>query len=607
MNVLRLPRLLICCLACAWVAGCVQFGAVREEAPGAASDAEQAYQQGDFDRAAQAFLQLADAHSSERAHYRLRAAEAYHENGEIDAIAQTLEGIKVRRLGGEEIVRYNLLEAELALHRHDPARAAQYLDFADAAVAIPLRLRALELRARAQAESGDALASARTRAELDRWLGGADRQQNEAQLIATLQPLGPDALKQQAVALRPGDPLRPWLDQALRQTGQVLPLVVMRPNQAVGTLMPQQAEREGFRAPHRIALLLPDGGPLRAVAQPVRDGFFAARFADANPQRAEVTVYDSGSTAAEAVGAYQKAVASGVDRIVGPLSRDAVSAVFAQGRLPVPLLALNQPERGETPPPGSAAFGLTPDVEAAQAAEHMRERGISRTVIITATEDWAERSALAFRAQFENRNGQIVGEARVQDNEVNFSTMIRQALVGVTAAGPAPPPAAGATAEPPAGADTGIFISMRPQQARLLLPQLKLAGYAGVPVFATSHIYAGSYTPGMDRDLDGVEFCDAPWLFDATLGLPKHADIVRSLDSARGAGGRLFALGMDAYALLPYLDWLAQHPDAYLPGATGQLAEDPLGRIQRLLIWARFDNGVPHPVNGGLQMSAAPP
>jgi outer membrane PBP1 activator LpoA protein len=271
----------------------------------------------------------------------------------------------------------------------------------------------------------------------------------------------------------------------------------------------------------------------------------------------------------------------------------------------VPVLALNQPERGETPPPGSAAFGLTPDVEAAQAAEHMRERGITRAVIITATEDWAERAALAFRAQFESRSAQVIGEARVQDNEVNFSTMIRQALTGVTPVSNAlPPPGAAA---PSAPGDTAIFISMRPQQARLLMPQLKLAGYANVPVFATSHIYAGNSNPGQDRDLDGVEFCDAPWLFDAVLGLPKRSEIVRSLDSARGAGGRLFALGLDAYALLPYMDWLAQRPDSYLSGATGQLAEDSLGRIQRLLVWVRFDNGTPHPVNGGLQMSAAPP
>ena len=44
----------------------------------------------------------------------------------------------------------------------------------------------------------------------------------------------------------------------------------------------------------------------------------------------------------------------------------------------------------------------------------------------------------------------------------------------------------------------------------------------------------------------------------------------------------------------------------YVAGATGQLAEDNLGRIQRLLIWAQFDNGAAHPINGGLSMSAVP-
>jgi outer membrane PBP1 activator LpoA protein len=349
-----------------------------------------------------------------------------------------------------------------------------------------------------------------------------------------------------------------------------------------------------------------------AVAQPVRDGFFAAYFADDAPQRAPVTVYDTGSTPADAVAAYRRAVADGADRIVGPLARDAVSAVFAQGSLPVPVLALNQPDGAQTPPPGSAAFGLNPDAEAAQAAERMLQQGISHAVVITATEDWAERAALAFRAQFESRNGQILGEARVENGEVNYSAMIRQTLASVPTSSSAPSlpgaapvaPVPGAAA--PAPVDTGVFISMRPQQARLLLPQLKLAGYTNIPVLATSHIYAGNYNPGLDRDLDGVQFCDAPWLFDAALGLPNHDAIVRALDSARGAGGRLFAMGMDAYRLLPYMDWLAQHPDSYLPGATGQLAEDRLGRIQRLLTWARFDNGVAHPLAGSLQTSAAP-
>jgi uncharacterized protein len=594
---------------CAALTGCAEVEQYPAGPAAAAADAEQAYTQGDFDRAAHLFLELADEHSRERSHYRLRAAEAYRENGELDAAAQALEGIRSQRLNAEEATRYGLIEAEIDLARHAPAQALQALGPTDAGLPMPLRVRTLELRARAEVGTGDALASARTRADLNRWLKGVDRTQNEAQLVATLRSIGADALKRQATALQPGDILRPWIDQALRQSGQALPVVVLRANQPVGTFVPSSngTQREGYHVGRKIALLLPGEGPLKTVAQPVRDGFFAARFADTNPQRAEISVYDSGNTPQEAVAAYRKAVGDGVDRVVGPLTRDAVSAIFAQGSLPVSVLALNQPERGETPPPGSAAFGLTPDAEAAQAAERMLERGITRAVVITATADWAERAALAFRAQFESRNGQVLGEARVGDADVNFATMIHTALAAVPATKAAPSlPGAAPVDGSTTPVDTGIFISMRPQQARLLLPQLKLAGYTDVPVFATSHIYAGDYNPGLDRDLDGVEFCDAPWLFDVVPGLPSHSAITRSLDSARGAGARLFALGLDGYALLPYMEWLTQHHDSYLSGATGQLAEDTYGRIQRLLTWAQFDNGAARPINGGLQMSAAP-
>ena len=610
MSALRLSRLLVCgtVALCALLTGCVELPEQEAPPPGNAAAAEQAYQQGDFDRAAQQFLDIAYANPREAAHFKLRAAEAYRENGELDGAAQALNGIKPQRLNPEEAVRLSLLQAEVALARHAPQQALQALDYDYNNPSLPqsFHVRTLELRSRAFAENGDAINSARTRIDLDRYLAGNDRRQNEQQIVATLQQAPPETLKRQAASLPPGDTMRPWLDQALRKSGQALPQVVMRPNEPVGTYVPTPngEQREGYRQVHRIALLLPEDGPVRSVAQPIRDGFFAAHFADTNPQRAEVYIYNSGTTPQDAVSAYQRAVSDGADRVVGPLTRDAVSALLSQGRLAVPVLALNQPEHGEIPSAGSAAFGLTPDAEAAQAAEHMLERGITRAVVITATQEWAERAALAFRAQFESRNGQVLGEARVQDNEVNYSTMIAQAMSSVdkTTGAPSLPGAAPgmATAE----SDIGIFISMRPQQARLLLPQIKLAGHSNIPVFATSHIYAGDYNPGLDRDLDGVEFCDAPWLFDLTPGVPQHSAIVKNLDSARGAGGRLFAMGLDAYALLPFMDWLVQHRDSYLPGATGQLAEDNQGRIQRLLTWAQFDNGAARPIAGQLQQSS---
>ena len=66
-----------------------------------------------------------------------------------------------------------------------------------------------------------------------------------------------------------------------------------------------------------------------------------------------MTFYDSAGSVG---GAYQKAVSEGADYVVGPLDRDQVSALFAQGNLPVPVLALNRGNR--VPPPGSVSFSL---------------------------------------------------------------------------------------------------------------------------------------------------------------------------------------------------------------------------------------------------------
>ena len=182
MSALRLSRLLVCgtVALCALLTGCVELPEQEAPPPGNAAAAEQAYQQGDFDRAAQQFLDIAYANPREAAHFKLRAAEAYRENGELDGAAQALNGIKPQRLNPEEAVRLSLLQAEVALARHAPQQALQALDYDYNNPSLPqsFRVRTLELRSRAFAENGDAINSARTRIDLDRYLAGNDRRQS---------------------------------------------------------------------------------------------------------------------------------------------------------------------------------------------------------------------------------------------------------------------------------------------------------------------------------------------------------------------------------------------------------------------------------------------
>ena len=448
---------------------------------------------------------------------------------------------------------------------------------------------ALTGRARAQEASGDKFGAAHTLAQLAPELTPVARADNDQQIHRLLMSVDPQQLKGDYDSLADNDPLKPYARAALEQLGVAMPRPLPQLDHPVGTEVGEgnAITREGYRMPPRIALLLPTQGPLATPAEAVREGFFTAYFGNpSDAPRPQVRSYDSGGTPAQAQAAYNQAVTDGANLVVGPLARDSVAALFAQAAPPVPVLALNHPDNNVQPPPGSAEFGLLPEAEGAQAAAHMNERGVHQAVVFMGNDDRAKRSAAAFKAQFESLGGQVLGETTLGNDNVDYSGAIQAALAN------APP-------------DAGILLLMRPQTARVLMPQLHLANVTQ-PVFATSLVYAGGDNATADRDLDGVEFCDAPWLFDAQPGLPDHATVAAQLPDARGAAARLFAFGMDAYALAPYLDWLRTHPGTYVPGATGQLTEDAQGRVHRVPVWASFQDGVARPVAAGLDMVPAP-
>jgi uncharacterized protein len=452
------------------------------------------------------------------------------------------------------------------------------------------RAAALTERARAQEADGDKFGAAHTLAQLVPELSPAARADNEKQIRRLLMSLDPGQLKGDYNALADSDPLKPYARAALEQLGVTLPRPLPQLDHPVGTEIGagNAITREGYQMPPRIALLLPAQGPLATPAEAVREGFFTAYFGNpSDAPRPQVRSYDSGGTPAQAQAAYNQAVTDGASFVIGPISRDSVAVLFAQAALPVPLLALNHPDNDVQPPPGSAEFGLLPEAEGAQAAAHMNERGVHQAIVFMGNDDRAKRSAAAFKAQFESLGGQVPSEATLSNDNVDYSDAIKAALAN-------------------APADAGILLLMRPQTARVLMPQLHLANITQ-PVFATSLIYAGTDNATADRDLDGVEFCDAPWLFDTQPGLPDHATIAAQLPDARGAAARLFAFGMDAYALAPYLEWLRTHPGTYVPGATGQLAEDAQGRVHRVPVWASFQDGVARPVAAGLDNAPMAP
>lgn len=583
-----MPGALLVLLLAALLAGCAtDVGGSRREPALDARAAAALYEEGDFDQAAHAYLNLARRDRGHRASYRLRAAQAWREEGQWSQARSAMEDIRRRDLDAEEALLLDLLHAELALADGDVQTASDLLVVDSRRVPADLLPRLLELRARTSAASGAWIDAARERVLLDPLLSELDQQHNAQQIGALLERLSPQQRSELLRELRREDPLYPWL---LRRTpaseggsasyaAELSGAPVLDPGSTA--LDPIQIPAAGFR---KLALLLPAQGDLAAAAQVIRDGVLAGYFSDPG-RRPLVQVYDSGSSAEQALAAYDRAVADGADRILGPFPRDQVSALFRRGTQ-VPTLALNYAEAPALPPPGSLQFALLPEEEALAVAEHMIGRGMRSVTALVPDDDFGRRTLEAFASGISALGGELVDPQFFNPQLTDNSTQIRRALNRQRQASVLP------DGRIEGGLD-GIFLAARPQHARLLLPQLKVIDPSGLPIISTSHLYGG-VPSAQDSDLNGVEFVDAPWLYEDIDHLPSRQQ-VGSLPALQGPAVRLFAFGLDAWYLVSRIEWLEDHPRQVIEGATGRLAADGRGSIRRQGVWRRFVGGRAEP------------
>ena len=227
----------------------------------------------------------------------------------------------------------------------------------------------------------------------------------------------------------------------------------------------------------------------------------------------------------------------------------------------VPLLALNRGNR--TPPPGSAAFSLSPEDEGISIAQYLIQRGAKHVLVYSGGEDAQRRSAGAAKAQLERRGVQVTEDIA--------------AAQGVDA----------------------LLLAAKAPQVRALLPRLALAGISATTRVATSQITSGTGKPADDMALDGIVFPTETWSARGVDGLPSQASAAARVDTAKGPAARLFAFGFDAWRVTAYLERLALSANAEIAGATGRLSLDGFGNVLRQPSWSRYSGGVPVPLGDG--------
>ncbi len=289
---------------------------------------------------------------------------------------------------------------------------------------------------------------------------------------------------------------------------------------------------------------------------------------------------------------YRKAQADGVQLVVGPLEKPLVKQISTRTQLPITTLALNYSE-GEQGPPQLFQFGLAPEDEAREVARRARADGLHRAAVMVPKGEWGDRVLKAFSQDWQATGGTILAIERV-DQPVQLAQQIAdmfqlrqsegrarnlQNTVGTTVA-----------AQPSRRQDIEfIFLASTPQQAQQIKPTLNFQYAGDVPVYATSQVFSASGDQNQYNDMNGIRFCETPWLLDANDPLRKQ--VTAQWPQAAGSLGRLYAMGADAYRLAPRLGQLKTLPDSRIEGLSGSLAVSRSQRVQRQLPWAEFVNG----------------
>jgi outer membrane PBP1 activator LpoA protein len=549
--------------------------------------------------------------------YQLRVASLLLLGNYIQQADQVLQETNVTGLDASFTVRKILLNGELALAKQMPDEALRQLSSLDNYIQSAAVEHQREYY-RIQIDIHSALKryadAALARAKLEPLLEDNNEVlENQETLLRDLQALDAAEL-QSLIRQNTNDIVRGWLSlayiakiasdeqQARQEIDQWRSQYPHHPvkQSIVATIIAQQPEALG--RPTHIAVIVPMTGRFASAASAVRNGLLTAYYADSQHNyRPEIRFYDEGEDPQQIQTIYQQAVNEGADFVIGPLNKEAVTNLARYNGVQGGVLALNYGDivEGERLPSNFFQMSLSPEQEAIHVAEHAWLDGHTKAAAIYPDTPWGVRVYEAFKERWEELGGTIVEYQTYDMKKSDYAAPIKQ-LLNIDESEKRYRTIKDLVRqkveyEPRRRKDVDfIFMAAFSRQGRLLRPQLKFHRGSDIPVYATSHVFSGNLQPDMDRDMNGVRFSDMPWTLASHN---KNDDLKLQIKTVwpntSNRYMRLFALGIDAYQVVPELNRMRRNRFTSLQGTTGILYLDINNRIQRRLLWAQFQEGIP--------------
>ncbi|EPW0615766.1 penicillin-binding protein activator [Enterobacter hormaechei] len=316
---------------------------------------------------------------------------------------------------------------------------------------------------------------------------------------------------------------------------------------------------------------------------------------------AELKIYDTSAQPLDQVLAQVQQ--DGASLVVGPLLKNNVEALM-KSNTTLNVLALNQPEQVQNRA-NICYFALSPEDEARDAARHIHEQGKQAPLLLIPRSTLGDRVANAFAQEWQTLGGGVVlqqkfgsaselragvnGGAGIALNGSPVSASLPQQQ-SVTIGGltiPAPPTDAQISG---GGKVDSAYIVATPEEIAFIKPMIAMrnGSQSGATLYASSRSAQGTAGPDFRLEMEGLQYSEIPMLAGSNPQLMQQAlGAVRNDYSL----ARLYAMGVDAWALANHFTQMRQVPGFELNGNTGDLTADQDCVINRKLSWLKYQQG----------------
>ena len=581
--------------------------------------------------AAQTYLQMAaqslDDHQQQN--YRLLAFERFVQDKKPKQALALVKEIHSDPITPEQQAQLQLLLADLQLTRHQTNKAIQLLQTVAANNVIlntPQQIKLHQLLAEAYAKNGkiaDSLAEHSQALPLIQNQYAYNKEVGTAWKLLQQQNL---TTLQSLMIQNPSPDIQGWLQLAVlthqpNANGNQLIRNIENwrdnhRNHPANNLLPRRLDDDKLvtnDTPKTIAVLLPMSGALQKSASAIQKGFLAAYYEAKNNYQQTPTIrfYDTTQNSVEQI--YQTALNDGADFIVGPLTKPNVEKLINSDLINRPTLALNtvssrfDPDQKISLPDDLYQFGLSPIDEAIQIADIAAEQRHSSALIIAPDSQRGQAVAKAMGLRWQNLGGNVVADL-AYNSKGNLSASI-QRLLTVDLSRTRTKQLEKTIGQrvrslPRRRQDIDcIFLVAKPRIGRQIQPLLKYFFAGDLPIFSTSEIYSG-YANKSDQDLNDIIFTDMPWVLADSTQLPTELSTIQAqlrqlYPRSFRQYNKLYALGVDAYNVIPELNMLAILPKFGTNAATGTLYLDSKNHLYRQLRLAQIANGKPRMISHG--------